>query len=47
MLWGIEKNRFLEFEHSLCSSSTDVIPKIPARTFSFEGTPNNSQTRNI
>ena len=44
---GIEKNRILEFEHPLCSSSSDVMPKITSHTFSSEGTSNNSQTRSM
>ena len=44
---GIEKNRILEPEHPLFSSSSDVMPKIAAHTFSSEGTSNNSQTRNM
>ena len=44
---SIEKNRILEPEHPLCSSSSDVMPRIAAHTFSSEGTSNNSQTRNM
>ena len=43
----IEKNRILESEHPLWSSSSDVMPKIAAHAFSFEGTSNNSQTKNM
>ena len=44
---GIEKNRTLEFEHPLRSSSSDVMPKTTSHTFSSEGISNNSQTRSM
>ena len=46
---GIEKNKILEPEHPLCSSSSDVMPNIAAHTFSSEGTSqnSNSKTRNM
>ena len=43
----IEKNRILEPEHPSYSSSSDVMPKIAAHTFSSEYNSNNFQTRNI
>ena len=42
---GINKNRTLEPEHALCSSNSDVLPKIESHNFSSEGTANNSQTK--
>ena len=44
---SIEKNRILEPEHPLCSSSSEVMPNIAAHTFSSEGTSNNSKARNM
>ena len=44
---GIEKNRILEPEHTLCSSCSDVMPNISAHTLSSEGRSNNSKIRNM
>ena len=44
---GIEKNRILELEHPLYLSSSNVMPKMVAHTFSSECTSNNSKTRNM
>ena len=44
---GIKKNRILEPEHPLCSSGSDVMPKITIHTFSSKGTSNSFQTRNM
>ena len=44
---GIKKNRILEPDHLLCSSSSDVMPNIAAHTFSSKGTSSNSKTRNM
>ena len=44
---SIKKNRILEPEHPLCSSSSDIMPKIATHIFSSKGTSNNSQTRNM
>ena len=44
---GIKKNRILEPEHPLCSSSSHVMFNIAAHTFSSEGTSNNYKTRNM
>ena len=44
---GIEKNRILEPEHPLCSSSSDVMPNTAPPTLYSEGTSNNSKTRNM
>ena len=44
---GIKKNRILESDHPLCSSGSNVMPKIATHTFSSKGTSNNSQTRNM
>ena len=44
---GIKKNRILEPEHRLCSSSSHVMFNIAAHTFSSEGTSNNYKTRNM
>ena len=44
---GIEKNRILEPEHPLYSSSFDVMPNIVAPTFTSESTLNNSKTWNM
>ena len=44
---GIEKNRILELENPLYLSSSNVMPKMAAHTFSSECTSNNSKTRNM
>ena len=44
---GIKKNRIFEPEHTLCSSSSEVMPNIAAHTFSSEGTSNNSKTNSM
>ena len=43
----IEKNRILEPEHPLYSSSSDVMSNIAAPTFSSKGTSNNSKAINM
>ena len=43
----IKKNRILESDHPLCSSSSDIMPKIENHAFSSEGTLNTSKTKNM
>ena len=44
---SVKNNRILEPEDSLCSSGSDLMPKIATHIFSSKGTSNNSQIRNL